>query len=64
MGVSWVHPFKVKDMLVAWRRMKKCLASGVWKMIPLHIWRTTWKERNQRIFEGIDLFYKILSSTF
>ena len=31
--------------------MKKCLAFGVWKMIPLAIW----KERNRRIFEGKDL---------
>ena len=30
MGVAWVQPLKVKDVLVAWRRkMKKCLALGV-----------------------------------
>jgi len=56
MGISWVHPSKVKDVLAAWRRrMKKCLALDVWKMIPLAIWWTTWKDRNRRIFEGIDL---------
>ena len=59
MGVSWVHPWKVKDVLVAWRRrMKKCLAFRVWKIIPLAIWGTTWKERNRRIFEGIGLSFQ------
>ena len=38
---------------VAWN--KKCLAFGAWKMIPLATWWTTWKERNRRIFWGIDL---------
>ena len=38
------------------RKIEKCLAFGVWKMIPLAIWWTAWKERNKRIFEGIDLF--------
>ena len=29
-GYSWVQPFTVKEVLVAWRRrMKKCLAFGV-----------------------------------
>ena len=59
MGVSWVQPFTVKDVLVAWRRrMEKCFAFGVWKMIPLAIWWTEWKERNRRIFEGIDLSFQ------
>ena len=43
-------------MLLAWsRRRQKCLAFGVWKLIPLAIWWSVWKERNQRIFEGKDL---------
>ena len=56
MGVSWVQPWKVKDVLIGWRRrMKKCLAFGVWNLIPLTIWWSVWKERNRRIFEGKDL---------
>jgi len=44
LGVSWVQPGKVKEVLVAWRRkMKKSLASGVWKLIPLAIWWSVWK---------------------
>jgi len=56
LGVSWVQPGKVKEVLVAWRRrMKKCLAFGVWKLIPLAIWWPVWKERNRSLFEGKDL---------
>ena len=51
MGVSWVQPLKVKDVLVAWRRKMNCWALGVWKTIPMAIWRTTWKERYRWIFE-------------
>jgi len=56
MGVCWVQPWKLKDVLVAWRRRKqKLLALGVWNLIPLAIWWSVWKERNRRIFEGKDL---------
>ena len=56
MGVSWVQPWKVKDVLVAWRRRtKKCPTLGVWNLIPLAIWWSVWKERNRRIFEGKEL---------
>jgi len=56
MGISWVQPFNVKDVLVAWsRRLKKCWIHGIWKSVPSTIWWCTWKERfprNRRIFEG------------
>jgi len=39
MGVSWVQPYDVRDVVVAWRgRMKKSWILGVWNMIPLAIW--------------------------
>ena len=51
MGVSWVQPSNVKDVLVACRRrMKKSWVLGVWNMVPLAIWWATWKERNRRVF--------------
>jgi len=64
MDVSWAQLFTVKDVLVAWRRrMKKCFAFGVWKIIPSAIWWIAWEERNRRIFEGVDPL-KILSFIF
>ena len=44
--------------------MKKCLAFGVLKMIPGAIWWITWKERNIRIFEGIDLSFQGFKLSF
>jgi len=41
------QPSKAQDVFVAWkRRMKKGLAFGVWKLIPLASWWSVWKERN------------------
>ena len=54
MGVSWVQPSNVRDVVVAWkRRMQKSWVLEVWNMVPLSIWWTTWKERNRRIFDDI-----------
>ena len=53
LGVDWVQPHTIKEVLMAWRRrMKRCWLQGIWKMNPLAISWSTWKERNQRIFEG------------
>ena len=50
---------KVKDALVAWTRgVQKSWVSGVWKMILIAIWWTTWKERNQPIFDGKEMFFQ------
>lgn len=49
-GISLVQLLNFKDMLVAWRRRLK--KSWNQKLIPLVVWWSTWKERNQQIFEG------------
>jgi len=59
LGVNWVQPHTIKDVLTTRRRtMKRGWLLGIWKMIPLAIWWSTWKERNQRIFEGKARFYQ------
>jgi len=59
MGVSWVQPSNVRDVVVAWRRrVKKSWILGVWSMVPLAIWWATWKERNRRIFEDKALSFQ------
>jgi len=53
MGVSWVQPQTIRDVLVVWRRrLKKRWVVGVWKLIPLAILWSTWKDRNDQIFDG------------
>jgi len=44
MGVSWVRPSNVKDILVAWRRrLKKSSVFRIWKLVHLSIWQSSWK---------------------
>jgi len=65
MGISWVQPSNVKDVLVAWRRRpKKGWVHGIWKLIPLSIWWCTWKERNRQIFEGKSLSFQNFKLSF
>ena len=43
----------IRDVFVACRRkLKKSCALGVCKVTLLAIWLSTWKERNDWIFEG------------
>ena len=59
MGVSWVQPSKMRDVVVAWRRrMKKSWILGVWKVVLLVIWWATWKERSRRIFKDKALSFQ------
>ena len=59
MGVSWVQPSNVRDVVVAWRRrMKKSWILGVWSMVPLAIWWATRKGRNRRIFKDKALSFQ------
>ena len=34
------------------KKVNKSWVLGVWKLMPLAIWWSTWKERNGWIFEG------------
>jgi len=59
MGVGWVQPSNVRDVVVTWRRrMKKSWMLRVWNMVSLPIWWATCKERNQRIFEDKPLSFQ------
>jgi len=63
MGVCWVLPSNVKDVLVAWRSSTK-KSLGVWKMVPLTIWWATRKERIYGFLRTKLCPFKISSSAF
>lgn len=52
MGIQWVIAGSIKAELLAWEGLtfkNKCF-----RLIPLTIFWIVWKERNNRIFEGIE----------
>ena len=58
-GISWVQPSNVRDVVVVWRRrMKKSWILEVWNMAPLPIWWATWKERNRHLFQDEALSFQ------
>ncbi|WKA02253.1 hypothetical protein VitviT2T_020466 [Vitis vinifera] len=64
-GVKWVFPETVKEVLLSWRgsfvgkKRKK-----IWKSIPLCIFWTVWKERNRLAFKGGELHIQKLKNFF
>ena len=65
LGVDWVQPHTGREVLMAWRRrLKRGWLQDIWRMIPLAIWWSIWKERNQRIFEARLDLTKSLNFTF
>ena len=64
-GVKWVFPESVKEVLFSWRghfvgkNRKK-----IWKAIPLCIFWTVWKERNRLAFKGGVLHIQKLKNFF
>lgn len=52
-GLNWVQPQTMREVLVAWRRkLKKSWIVVVWNLMSLTIWWNTWKEMNSQIFES------------
>ncbi len=50
-GIDWVLPFRVSDLLFSWWNWFGKRSSGVWILIPSCLMWTIWRERNNRIFE-------------
>ncbi|KAJ9705958.1 hypothetical protein PVL29_003867 [Vitis rotundifolia] len=64
-GVQWVFPETVKEVLWSWRgsfvgRKRK----RIWNSIPLCIFWTVWKERNRLAFRGGHLDIQKLKNSF
>lgn len=69
-GLNWVMPKAVVDLLACWTNFQMHTCSEVaaaWKMMPLCIMWCIWLERNERCFNdrerNIDAFWKFFIST-
>jgi hypothetical protein len=57
LGLSWVMPSSVKELLACWYSGGggggggRTRSAVVWKMIPLYLMWCIWRERNARCFE-------------
>ena len=65
LGVQWVLPATVKEMLLGWNETfvgKK--RKGVWRASPLRLFWTVWKARNKVAFEEEELSIQRLKFSF
>lgn len=65
MGISWVFPKTVKDAVISWRgsfvgRKRR----KTWKLVPLCIFWTLWKERNRIVFKDRSVVVQKLKHSF
>ena len=64
-GIGWVFPFSVLQVLLAWQRAqvgKK--RKKVWRAAPLCLFWTLWHERNRVAFDNEACFAYRLKSSF
>ena len=64
-GVQWVFPESVKEMLFSWRgSFVGKTRKKIWNSIPLCIFWTVWKEMNRLAFRGGSLAIQKLKNSF
>ena len=51
-GIDWVLPSQVSEVLFSWWNWFGKRSSGVWNLIPSCLIWTIWRERNNRTFEN------------
>ena len=54
LGLSWVMPSSVLDLCVCWCSSGRTRSAVVWKMVPICIFWSIWRERNNRYFEDLE----------
>jgi hypothetical protein len=65
LGLSWVMPSLVKELMACWCSGGRTRSAVVWKMIPLCLMWCIWRERNARCFEdSVRAFEEILHYFF
>jgi hypothetical protein len=54
LGLSWVMPSSVLDLCACWCSSGRTRSAVVWKMVPIYIFWSIWRERNNRCFEDLE----------
>jgi hypothetical protein len=54
LGLFWVVPICVFDLCACWYSTRRTRSVVVWKMVPICIFWTIWRERNIRHFEDLE----------
>ena len=63
-GLQWVMPCKVSDLLACWRRRAGSSKDVIWNAIPSCLMWLIWRERNRRAFEDSERHFMELKLTF
>ena len=53
-GMMWVMPSNVADLLFGWRNWLGKHHSKIWNLIPACLFWTIWRERNNCTFESVE----------
>jgi hypothetical protein len=53
-GISWVMPRSVLDLVACWWKFGRSRSTTTWKMVPICIFWSIWRERNLRCFENLE----------
>ena len=54
LGLSWVMPSSILDLCACWCSFGRTKSAMVWKMVPICIFWSIWRERNNRCFEDLE----------
>jgi hypothetical protein len=64
LGLSWVMPRCVSDLCACWCSSGRTRSAVVWKMMPICIFWTLWRERNNRCFEDVESSMEVIIASF
>ena len=53
LGLSWITPRSVLDICACWCSSSRTRSAVVWKMMPICIFWSIWRERNNRCFKDL-----------
>jgi hypothetical protein len=64
LGLSWVMPSCVSELCACWCSSGRTRSAVVWKMVPICIFWTLWRERNNRCFEDVESSMEAIIASF